>query len=100
MYSNCMGTFSQEIQISGHLIDSMILANIFNKIMDLQGEFEVEEINVGKRKNEQSFARLLVTGKNQEHLDEILEAVYRLGASVPDSKRDHAKEIPQKLRDA
>ena len=90
-----MGTFSQEIQISGHLIDSMILANIFNKIMDLQGEFEVEEINVGKRKNEQSFARLLVTGKNQEHLDEILEAVYRLGAVSQIQKEITLKRSPK-----
>jgi lysine-ketoglutarate reductase/saccharopine dehydrogenase-like protein (TIGR00300 family) len=48
--------------------------------MDLHGEFQVEEINIGKRKKDQSFVRLLVTGKNQKHLDEILETVYREGA--------------------
>lgn len=75
-----MSKFSQEIQVSGHLIDSSILTRIFDKIMDLHGEFQVEEINIGKRKKDQSFARLLVKGKNQKHLDEILETVYREGA--------------------
>ncbi len=75
-----MSKFSQEIQVSGHLIDSSILTKIFDKIMDLRGEFQVEEINIGKRKKDPSFVRLLVTGKNQKHLDEILETVYREGA--------------------
>ncbi len=75
-----MSKFSQDIQVGGHLIDSMILTRIFDKIMDLKGEFQVQEINIGKRKKDQSFARLLVTGKNQRHLDNILETVYREGA--------------------
>lgn len=75
-----MSKFSQEIEVSGHLIDSSILTKIFDKIMDLHGEFQVEEINIGKRKKDQSYARLLVKGKNQKHLDDILETVYREGA--------------------
>lgn len=75
-----MSKFSQEIEVGGHLIDSSILTKIFDKIMDLQGEFQVEEIEIGKKKKDQSFARLLITGKNQKHLDEILESIYRLGA--------------------
>lgn len=33
-----------------------------------------------KRKKNPSYARLLVSGKNQKHLDEILETIYREGA--------------------
>lgn len=75
-----MSEFSQDIEVSGHLIDSSILTKIFDKIMDLQGEFQVEEIEIGKKKMDQSFARLSITGKDQMHLDEILKTVYRLGA--------------------
>ena len=75
-----MSKFSQEIEVSGHLIDSLILTKIFDKIMDLKGEFQVEDINIGKRKKDQSYARLLVKGKNQKHLDEILKTIYREGA--------------------
>ena len=48
--------------------------------MDLQGEFQVQEIDIGKNKKDQSYARLLVNGKNQKHLDEILQTIYREGA--------------------
>ena len=75
-----MGKFSQEIEVRGHLIDSLILTKIFDEIMDLKGEFQVEDINIGKRKKDQSYARLLVKGKNQKHLDEILKTIYREGA--------------------
>lgn len=75
-----MSRFTQEVEVSGHLIDSMILTRIFDKVMDLKGEFQVEEISIGKRKRDQSFARLQIIAKSQRHLDEILNTVYREGA--------------------
>ncbi len=75
-----MTKFTQQIEVSGHLIDSLILTKIFDKIMDLQGEFTVEEIDIGKKKKDQSYARLQIIGKNQKHLDNILETIYREGA--------------------
>ena len=90
-----MSKFSQEIEVGGHLIDSSILTKIFDKIMDLQGEFQVEEIEIGKKKRDQSFARLLITGKDQKHLDEILETVYRLGAVSKIQKEITLKKAPK-----
>jgi lysine-ketoglutarate reductase/saccharopine dehydrogenase-like protein (TIGR00300 family) len=75
-----IGKYEQEIEVKGHLIDSMILTKIFDKVMDLQGDFHVLEFSVGKKKGDPSYARLLVRGTNQQHLDELLESVYREGA--------------------
>src|SRR5919106_5344153 len=58
----------------------MILTKIFDKVMDLKGDFHVLEFSVGKKKGDPSYARLLVRGRNQQHLDELLESVYREGA--------------------
>ncbi len=66
--------------MKGHLIDSMILTRIFDSVMDLQGDFQVLEFTVGKKKGDPSYARLLVKGKNRDHLESILEQVYREGA--------------------
>lgn len=90
-----MSKFSQEIEVGGHLIDSSILTKIFDKIMDLKGEFQVEEIEIGKKKKDQSFARLLITGKNQKHLDEILQTVYRLGAVSKIQQQITLKKSPK-----
>jgi len=70
----------QVIEVKGHLIDSMILTRIFDKIMDLGGDFNVLEFMIGKRKNELSYARLSVRAKSKRHLDHILETLYFEGA--------------------
>ena len=90
-----MTKFSQEIEVSGHLIDSLILTKIFDKIMDLKGEFQVQEIDIGKRKRDQSYARLLVNGKDKKHLDKILETIYREGAISKIQKKITLKKSPK-----
>ena len=72
--------FKQEIEVKGHLIDSMILTRIFDKIMDLKGDFQVLEFSVGKKKKDSSYARLLIQGNDRDHLHQILESIYRDGA--------------------
>lgn len=72
--------FSAEVEVKGHLIDSMILTKIFDVIMDMGGEFEVLEMQVGKKKEDPSYAKLQIQGKTQDHLEKLLEQVYRVGA--------------------
>ena len=81
-----MKKYSQEVEVSGHLIDSMILTKIFDKIMNRGGEFEILELNVGKKKTDQSVAKLRISGKNTKHLEEILDDIHRDGA-VPHNER-------------
>ena len=58
----------KEIKIKGHLIDSMILTRIWNRIMELGGDFDTLEFKVGKHKSSHSYARILVKGKTPQHL--------------------------------
>lgn len=90
-----MSTFSEEIEVRGHLIDSSILTKIFDNIMDLKGEFQVEEIEIGKKKKDQSYARLLIKGKDQKHLDTILKLVFRQGAVSKFQKEITLKKSPK-----
>ena len=86
--------YDREVEVEGHLIDSMILSRIFDRIMDLGGEFEVLEFRIGKRKHEYSYARLLVRGKSPEHLDQIVSELYRLGAWSPTPKEVKLEPAP------
>ena len=92
-----MSKFSREIEVRGHLIDSMILTKIFDIIMDLKGEFQVLEIKIGKRKKDPSYAKILVQAKNQKQLDEILEFVYREGATEKFQKEVKLKKAPKNM---
>jgi lysine-ketoglutarate reductase/saccharopine dehydrogenase-like protein (TIGR00300 family) len=90
-----MNKFTQEIEVRGHIIDSSILTKIFDQIMDQKGEFQVKEISIGKRKKDQSYARLEITGKDQKHLDIILKMVYREGAVSKSQKEITLKKSPK-----
>ena len=68
---------SQVIEVEGHLIDSMILSKILDTIMDLQGEFEFLEFNVGRRKDDYSSTKIQINGESEEHLDNIVREVLR-----------------------
>jgi len=87
-----MKEYSQEVEVSGHLIDSMILTKIFDKIMNRGGEFEILELTVGKKKKDSSYVKLLVTGKNSEHLEEITDDIHREGATPHNEKQVKLKK--------
>ncbi|MEM2968725.1 MAG: TIGR00300 family protein [Candidatus Bathyarchaeia archaeon] len=70
----------KEIEVEGHLIDSMILTRIWDRIIELGGDFETLEFRVGKHKTDTSYARILVKGRNPQHLENILREIYPLGA--------------------
>lgn len=72
---------SKIVEVKGHLIDSFILSQIFDKIMDLQGDFEVIEFRIGKLKHEHSYAKLIVKADTEDRLNRILQEIYRLGAT-------------------
>jgi len=89
--------YEQSIEINGHLIDSMILTRIFDKIMDLKGDFNVLEFNVGKKKDELSYAKLLISGKNKKHLDQLLESVFIEGAQPTKIDGVNLKPAPRDM---
>lgn len=75
-----MDAFSEEITIEGHIIDSWILPKVMDTVMDLGGEFDMQEIRVGRRKEEGSFARLKISADTTERLHRILTALQDYGA--------------------
>jgi len=89
--------FEHEIEVKGHLIDSLILTKIFDIIMDLNGEFQVQEFTVGKRKKDESYAKIIIQGKSQQHLNQILEAVYREGATSKIQQQIVLKPAPKDM---
>ena len=90
-----MAGFSEEIEVRGHLIDSLILTKIFDRIMDLRGEFNVEEIDIGKQKKDQSYARLTVSASTRKDLGKILETVFREGAVLRSQKEVRLERSPK-----
>ncbi|WP_202320507.1 ornithine cyclodeaminase, nickel-pincer nucleotide-dependent [Archaeoglobus neptunius] len=73
---------AKELEFEGHLIDSMIFPKALDVILDLEGEFEILEFRIGKKKHDHSYARMIVFGKDDKHLDEILKELHKIGARI------------------
>lgn len=74
---------SREIELEGHIIDSGIMTLVFDRIMDMGGNFEILIFEVGKKKTDPSYARLRVSAPDESRLEGILSELYRLGAHLP-----------------
>ncbi|WP_247009821.1 ornithine cyclodeaminase family domain [Halorientalis litorea] len=79
-------TVSREVELEGHIIDSGMMQTCFGIIMDMGGAFEVEEFRIGRRKDEHSYARLLVTADTEADLQSIVHELHQNGANPADPK--------------
>jgi hypothetical protein len=70
------------IELSGHIIDSMVLPRVMDSVMDMGATFHVEEFRVGTRLDESSFARLTIEAENEEQLAAVIAACQEHGATV------------------
>jgi lysine-ketoglutarate reductase/saccharopine dehydrogenase-like protein (TIGR00300 family) len=87
-----MNSFSEEVTLEGHIIDSWTLPRAFDTIMDMGGSFDVLEIQVGRAKDEVSFARLKVQAATDKKLESILVALQSFGAVL--ASRDDVAYLP------
>ena len=76
----------RNIDLSGHIIDSLILTKTMGIIMDKGGEFNILEIEVGRKKSDTSHAKIEVSAESPELLDSILDELSVLGASIDEIK--------------
>jgi lysine-ketoglutarate reductase/saccharopine dehydrogenase-like protein (TIGR00300 family) len=76
---------SERLEMSGHIIDSGALMKLMDTIMDLGGEFEIEEQSYGRRKDEPSYVRLQVKASTDKVLEQILLSCQSLGANLFDT---------------
>ncbi len=89
-----MNGFSEEITLEGHIIDSGILSKVWGTVMDLGGEFDLQEIRVGRSKNETSFARMKISASSDAQLHRILTALQDDGAEIVSRGDVHTEPAP------
>ncbi len=73
-------SFTDEVELAGHIIDSLLLPKVLDEIMSQGGRFEILIISVGQRRQDPSAARLLVSADSAEQLDKIVRDIGRHGA--------------------
>ncbi|WP_409199715.1 TIGR00300 family protein [Methanobrevibacter sp. DSM 116169] len=83
------------IELSGHIIDSLALPKTMDIIMDMGGDFDILEFDVGKRKSDISRAKILVSANDPKLLNNILNELTGLGASIAELKDAELIKAPK-----
>jgi lysine-ketoglutarate reductase/saccharopine dehydrogenase-like protein (TIGR00300 family) len=82
------------IELSGHIIDSMLLPRVMDSVMDMGATFHVEEFRVGTRLDEPSFARLTIEADTEERLAAVVAACQQHGAAVVGAENAATEAAP------
>jgi lysine-ketoglutarate reductase/saccharopine dehydrogenase-like protein (TIGR00300 family) len=77
--------FTEVVEAEGHLIDSHIMENIFDQVVEHHGRFEVEQFRIGRTNSEPSYLRLKVETAEEESLTRLLNTLLELGCAPVDS---------------
>ena len=81
--------------LTGHIIDSMTLPQVMDMVMDLGGNFTIEELKVGQHKTDTSICRMEVVAGSAELLDSIVRQARALGATAESEKPVSFKPVEQ-----
>jgi lysine-ketoglutarate reductase/saccharopine dehydrogenase-like protein (TIGR00300 family) len=81
--------------LEGHIIDSLMLPQLMDMVMDLGGAFDIQELRVGQHKTDTSFCRIEVTAPEAATLDEIVRRSRELGAQVASEEPVRTEPVSQ-----
>jgi lysine-ketoglutarate reductase/saccharopine dehydrogenase-like protein (TIGR00300 family) len=72
---------SEEIEVRGHIVDSLLLPKILDRILLMGGSFEIRDCKIGVRRSDPSYARIAIRADNEETLGAIMGDLVEHGAS-------------------
>lgn len=75
------GSVVEEVEVRGHIIDSLLLPKILDRILLLGGTFEILECVIGARRVDPSHARIAVHAPDAATLKKILGDLVEHGAA-------------------
>jgi lysine-ketoglutarate reductase/saccharopine dehydrogenase-like protein (TIGR00300 family) len=72
--------FVEEVEIQGHIIDSLLLPKVLDEILTHGGSYVLKDIRIGQRQTDTSYARIEVRAPSAEILHELLDTIHDHGA--------------------
>lgn len=79
------------VEISGHIIDSLILPKVLDLVISLGGQFDILDIQIGHRRSDRSYARIQIDAETPILLDRILGRLKEHGALPVEERADAAQ---------
>jgi lysine-ketoglutarate reductase/saccharopine dehydrogenase-like protein (TIGR00300 family) len=72
---------TEVVEAEGHLIDSHIMEQIFDTVVECNSRFEVEHFHIGKTNADPSLLRLRVEAPSSDDLDHLIARLLELGCT-------------------
>lgn len=72
--------YSQDVEVRGHIIDSLILPKVLDGVTAAGGEFTIKNIAIGQSRHDVSYALLTISADSPDQLQSILESISDHGA--------------------
>lgn len=72
--------FVEEVELHGHILDSLLLPKVLDVILTRGGSYAVKEMKIGQRGSDPSHARIEVRASHEDRLNEILDIIHDHGA--------------------
>lgn len=79
--------FFEDVQLSGHIVDSLILPKVLDLITAAGGSFKIKQITIGQARVDPSYALIEVSANSEQQLQGVLAQIYDHGAT-PTSQHD------------
>src|SRR5271169_2563496 len=83
------------VEAEGHLIDSHVMENIFDKVVEHNARFEVEQFRIGRTNSEPSYLRLKVEAPDESSLRHLLEELLGLGCAAVEGGDAELREVDE-----
>jgi len=75
---------SETVEITGHLMDSGVLARVLDDVLDYGGDYTIERLDVGKTHEDESYARIIVFTDGNDDLQRLLMRLQTHGVNQVD----------------
>ncbi len=82
---------SRTVTLQGHLVDSALLTNAIDCIVENGGSFQILKFHLGEKRQSTSTVELSVSAPTEEMLDTILSALIERGAQLPEQSHQDAR---------
>jgi hypothetical protein len=73
------------VEAEGHLIDSHLMEQIFDTVVEYKGRFEVEQFQIGRTNAENSHLRLKIETESAADMEQLLSQLLDLGCTPADA---------------
>jgi len=81
------------VEAQGHLVDSHIMEQIFDTVVEFRGRFEVEQFHIGRTNSDPSKLRLKVETDDSRSMQQMLSQLLTLGCSMVDSRNAELRTV-------